>query len=716
MFPSFNYPLNSIKLLEIHNKITNESLAVHVISKGDISLLDQNVPYIFNRRDGLIVIVDDVGQDSLNPENGSQIYFHGHTLGFSPTVLAHDEIDLFIEDCQQAKNLILTQIKNVDPSKILTTFKNTINYILGYVNNRIAQTQRLKKSKQKSSHHESDTEDAELKKLEYEKITLNVMLQAPTINYADVDYAIKRLTEIKSKKKADHKELRKSETRSRKLLATENTSAWILGDKKNVIFDYRFRDTAFIPVEKVDGDGKKEIILLNAWSTNKNKCSLTPSLSAVPPKRYVMANCLFAGALQGKTTDGKKFSLINHSLVISLSEGQKICEVHHSSQWSPYEMVMFALFEKQLKFINAVSGKIDPIIHYHLPEPSYVLSELELIIKNKLKNTAQESYSTAIKERSAAHRTVIETLATEAGIKIEIGSPFDNLGDITEFIKKNFEKDLSMNYQESLLELKIVNIILQALRDNSINITHRDAWRKILPENIVQARAEKKKLPATIEELQHLSNSMMIAIANQAQNADNKKDFEVCAFHSWDEKPIANNYNKSLASVFGDCRVIEVFPNVLYYDNTQDNNLFRVTPETAEQIHEPLMQAINEHFKPRDTLRNILGHVKKSEHTVVNVGVEAKDNEDLLKIIQSDDNGQAVSRISSSFFFNPRKQITMEQNSSSVKFFLNVRGVIPSFLHSLILCIACIISNLKKETNNTAEKSSQLKEYSSRRH
>ncbi len=447
------------------------------------------------------------------------------------------------------------------------------------------------------------------KSLLFNNFISSLKAQSTILPHEKLKAFMKSVDELRKKTNLTQKKFLREKARTQ---TTDILKPVNIDKKKRTIYDQRF-NIAFIPFEHEGHELK-----LSHWSTAK----LPKETSK--PKCFVFANCLFAGMLQGADEKGEnRWALVDHHLKVTLGK-HILSGVTHHKTWSLYEMTMFAQLEAQLSMALAMGDK-DVRFNYHLPEEGYILSGLKLFLAGKMTLEPFCDYMEAVKARAKAHRIVVKRIFKEAGIsddRYEITSPFAN-ANINEVIAELTNPLVKMDRSEET----IVNKILQALLTNTSHPVHCNAWKKILPADILVAI---KKISAykdqekdseiktltdaeirlmhinSLEDLMHFANSMMISIANQQVNQDEKQDFTTVAFHSIDEQPIANGYETTgMTKVFGEAQAIFVLPQVLYYGDAQCNNLFRVTPKTDKTVKETFIDKLSKVFNLSDFLKHL---------------------------------------------------------------------------------------------------------------
>jgi len=586
-------------------------------------------PSVFQReKDGFYAIWDnkrDPGQ--LGNEADPDIYFHGHTLGFQSEVQV--PIELFSAYRAELATLI-TKISKLeqDSEKAInlitdSSVSDSLESLIRHTRLKLNQIARLNKSSNSSFEKELTQLSIALETYENtaQKISNFTETSPSSIELTETLFEVlEHLTHFIKRNRIKNKNRTKTIDKTKNALSVPGAHI----EKEDAICDTRFGDVAFLKVAfppASENENKQASLRLAYFSSRTQNGPITSR----EPICFVFANCIFASMLQGDTTEHdtiaggervqKNVQIIDHNLQAELLD-QVVIKLTHHPEWSPYELVMFAQLEKQLDYVKILSDGRPFTLIYHLPDIGYKLSGLKLFLDDKLPGRKLGDYIKAVNERSSAHHAIVEGIVEQSGLSTDlltIESPFNNL-DFEALIDRH-----TGIYSEST-ERDIVDDVLQQLITNDLNPVHQEAWAKVLPETTIEEARSKidadntalspayERLNAiqTVEDLIHLANSMMIAIAHQAEFDNQKTDFKVVPFHSYDEKPISAGYGRFLAEIFGEIEAIHVLPDFIYYGDEFDNNMFRVTPDSVGLIKEDLQTCLIKHYAPSEFLQDVI--------------------------------------------------------------------------------------------------------------
>lgn len=171
----------------------------------------------------------------------------------------------------------------------------------------------------------------------------------------------------------------------------------------------------------------------------KNNTELDQQAEKIKFDEFILANCLFGASLLGVDAAGKKYPMIDHDLKVD-SIIERI-EVVDNNQLHPYEVMMFASFDKLAALMHHTGNK-HFVVRYHLPVVDYMLYGLHTYIIGVMSFAAFDEYIKVVKERGIIHSNILTALARKNNLNLLIESPFDN-----------FASDISSMSAEKLLGL-----------------------------------------------------------------------------------------------------------------------------------------------------------------------------------------------------------------------------------------------------------------------
>lgn len=355
-----------------------------------------------------------------------------------------------------------------------------------------------------------------------------------------------------------------------------------------LVANSRHRDEVFIPLN-LNADSA---IYVYPWLSHASNASL-PGFT-----KCVTAGCLIGANLLGYFENdelGTRFSLIKHNIKF-YNDTQRIGGViFNADDVNPYEEILFAEFEKLIRFFDLYSQSDKPKeIIYHLPYYDYILFGIQLFIQGRMTLNALGNLIYIILERRETYITRLNLLiGSTPNITLTIESPFENLfgpvAKILEPIEARFaltgdeddqeeqqkiynkmnaiaEKFLQIvevapkeifasigEDEQRMAERKLVQCCLEKLQKNQFNQKHSEVW-----EDFGNIRAEdlpcredgflrREKAPADIDNIEELfkaANAFLIAVASRGA-----QDGEVCSYLPLTEKPIQVIYANYLAAM-----------------------------------------------------------------------------------------------------------------------------------------------------------------------
>ena len=187
-------------------------------------------------------------------------------------------------------------------------------------------------------------------------------------------------------------------------------------EESRVLIDAKHREISFIRIKEIP------LYLSPTLSIDKKifESQSPPYLPKI--KKFTLASCFFGGAIIGIDRKGNKYTLIDHKLIVK----DVIKTIRVTEELHPYEIMVFAALVKLFPLLKILSTS-EFSVSYHLPKLDYILYGLHLFIDGKMSYSALQTYIDKVQQRGDRHKKIIQELARQFSINIEIESPFDNL-------------------------------------------------------------------------------------------------------------------------------------------------------------------------------------------------------------------------------------------------------------------------------------------------
>jgi len=233
---------------------------------------------------------------------------------------------------------------------------------------------------------------------------------------------------------------------------------------------------------------------------------------------FVMAHCLFGGAIQGFSDDGTAYQLIDHNLQVK----DIITSVKVKNHFHLYEITTLSAFVPLLKLMQQLTDSEGQFrITYHIPVADYLLYGVRLFIQGQLCFSALNHYVAEVQKRGKAHREILTSLAQSSKVSINIVSPFDNLFNggsenlsaedvLAVFTPNDQQLDELITYQDSDVQELYRGIEFNRKRNDNnraakflyhINELNKRAYIKEHPNSKSEVLQEKNSVKQKIREI-----------------------------------------------------------------------------------------------------------------------------------------------------------------------------------------------------------------------
>ncbi len=348
-----------------------------------------------------------------------------------------------------------------------------------------------------------------------------VVLRSPYSKEANSEIKLGNRALTFSKAKAEE-ELNKHKKLKKSFELLENSRLRLI---KNgvLVTNTKRREEVFAPFQLGE-----EVGYLHIWTT--------PSFKGFASTKYfVTAGCIYGSGLQGvirtaTSEEGNSIpieiqeAIINHNL--HLNAEQEIIAIEGVSDFSPYEIALFAQFRKICALIDSTTDKeSSKILYHHLPFWDYILFIINYYINGQITIIALNDFIYKLFLHQEKQKIELDKIASEYGITVIFSSPFNNIFTDCE---PNLVGILTrLKIVLGMTEKELVNKCLDLLVQNDGDQQQQYIWRKHLGNPF------RKEAIISVHELLRIGNALMLSFPTAQQT-----DCTIVAIHPITEKQI----------------------------------------------------------------------------------------------------------------------------------------------------------------------------------
>jgi hypothetical protein len=314
----------------------------------------------------------------------------------------------------------------------------------------------------------------------------------------------------------------------------------------------RYREEYYLPMAYLYKNRPIGGNYLHIWESGTVGQLKVPrlSVSLQPVKEFFTGGCMLGSTLYGVDQFGNQHPLTNPYHKMDEGSVVQLVVCPHSSH--PDEIVTRESLRNSVALIKVLGQGYSPVLRYHLPLANYLIYGINWFFQGKLSKAALTQYVDHVKARSAVQRQVIEKIACESDIEINIFSTLDVLGlaeSPSERILENLFSVIglpSCSFDqlgvEDLLPLRsqMIDKIIAYL---SLDCFVGEVWGHI------QNKVDEGSFSFEAGDL--LSINYMDYSANLAIAAKSHGDREVVSLLPSHESPVSYWYKKTFAEKFG---------------------------------------------------------------------------------------------------------------------------------------------------------------------
>ena len=314
----------------------------------------------------------------------------------------------------------------------------------------------------------------------------------------------------------------------------------------------RYREEYYLPIAYMYKNIPVGGNYLHIWESGTVPQLKVPRLSIQqqPVKEFFTGGCMFGSTLYGIDQFGNQHPLTNP--YHKMNEESIVQSIVCPYSLHPDEIVTRESLRNSVTLMKVLGQGDSAVLRYHLPVVNYLIYGINWFLQGKLSRAALVEYVDQVKKRSVVQRQMVQKIACESNIEINIFSTLDVLGlaeSRSEEILENLFSVIGLPIRsfdqlsaEDLLALRI-EVIDKMIAYLCLDDFVGEVWSHI-QNKVIEGSV-------SFEPGDLLSVNYMDYSANLALAAKSHGDREVVSLLPSHESPVSYWYKKTFAEKFG---------------------------------------------------------------------------------------------------------------------------------------------------------------------